>query len=55
MMTSAPRTIRAITVTGSDVVTDGPGTRWWDDVLLSDPTWFIPGRAVGGQDDPTLP
>ena len=24
------------------------GTPWWDDVLISDPTWFIPGRAAGG-------
>jgi biotin carboxyl carrier protein len=24
------------------------GTPWWDDVLLSDTTWFIPGRAAGG-------
>jgi biotin carboxyl carrier protein len=24
------------------------GTPWWDDVLLSDQTWFIPGRTVGG-------
>jgi hypothetical protein len=24
------------------------GTPWWDDVLLSDPTWFIPGRTAGG-------
>ncbi len=24
------------------------GTPWWDDVLLSDTTWFIPGRAGGG-------
>jgi biotin-dependent enzyme len=24
------------------------GTPWWDDVLLSDPTWFIPGRTTGG-------
>jgi hypothetical protein len=24
------------------------GTPWWDDVLLSDPAWYIPGRAAGG-------
>jgi biotin carboxyl carrier protein len=24
------------------------GTPWWDDVLLSDPTWYIPGRTAGG-------
>lgn len=24
------------------------GKQWWDDILLSDPTWFIPGRASGG-------
>jgi biotin carboxyl carrier protein len=24
------------------------GTPWWDDVLLSDPTWYIPGRRAGG-------
>lgn len=24
------------------------GTPWWDDVLLSDPSWFVPGRTAGG-------
>lgn len=24
------------------------GTRWWDDILLSDPGWYVPGRAAGG-------
>lgn len=24
------------------------GTPWWDDQLLADPTWFIPGRSAGG-------
>lgn len=24
------------------------GRQWWDDVLLSDPNWFIPGRTAGG-------
>ncbi|MER5512763.1 biotin/lipoyl-containing protein, partial [Streptomyces sp. NPDC002766] len=24
------------------------GKPWWDDILLSDPNWFIPGRTAGG-------
>jgi biotin carboxyl carrier protein len=24
------------------------GTPWWDDLLLSDTTWFVTGRAAGG-------
>lgn len=24
------------------------GERWWDDLLLADPTWFVPGRSAGG-------
>ncbi|MFJ9692175.1 peptidoglycan-binding protein [Kitasatospora sp. NPDC101183] len=23
------------------------GTPWWDDILLTDPDWYVPGRAAG--------